>query len=169
MIVDLKINTPLNFEELEEFLKSFDTCSSTLRTRILNALRRRGFTTEQSLIQLDLHNDYRRRLIYGLSNITVLSYIEPYQKILIKKQAEYDRKIKNETIKNELNGDLEVFKNQEPFKVLLDVYHSKFKTDILGKLPEYKYQDANVQRNILDILDKYRDLMLETIDDLSKL
>ena len=87
----------------------------------------------------------------------------------MKKQAEYDRKIKNETIKNELNGDLEVFKNQEPFKVLLDVYHSKFKTDILGKLPEYKYQDANVQRNILDILDKYRDLMLETIDDLSKL
>lgn len=165
MNTDTKTQTPIDLDDFGEFIKSLGI-TQNLYSRIMNTFHRRTYT-EEFILEINFDDVRIWSWIPGLSRDTVLKFIRPYQQVLIKKHDELARKRRNEIIKTKLNGDLEIFKNPEAIRTVLEIHHSKFITEFLSKLPEYDRQYTNTQCDILVILDKYRDRLLGVIDDLS--
>ena len=165
MNTDTKTQTPLDLDDFGEFIKSLGI-TQKLYSRVMNTFHRRPYT-EEFIIEIDFDDVRKWSWIPGLSKDTILKYIRPYQQVLIKKHDELARKRRNAIIKTKLNGDLGIFKKPKALKTVLEIHHSKFITEFLSKIPEYDRQYTSTQRDILVILDEYRDLLLGVIDDLS--
>lgn len=154
--------TPIDIADLEKFLES-RSADKNMKSRILNIIRRRAYTVE-TLMNMDFDN----QRILGLSKDTVNRYIRPYQRMLIS-EAEERAKIERNKIIKTLIGNSEIFKYMDAAKIIVDVHHKKFITNFISNIPEYDEQSPYIQRDFLVILDEYKALLIDILDDLGKL
>lgn len=136
--------TPIDLEEFKQFVCSIG-CSKNWLSRMVNAICKKS-VTEEEIMYLDYDNYYDT---FGcLSCEAILKFFVPYQKMLIAKH--YGDGI--------VNGDI------KSFKTLIRTNHSKFMSNDLFNLLQYRDLCSNMQKEIRVILDKYQKHLLDNVD-----